>query len=353
MPHLFPLQLLLVTFAGWSNRHQAQAIDYLIEENRVLKEQLGKKRLRLSDDQRRRLAAKGHALGRQLLNKVATIVTPDTIMRWHRRLIALKWTYHTGRVGRLGIMKEIRKLIVRMATENSGWGYTRIVGELKKLDRTVARTTVAKTLKDHGIPPSTDRPTTWRAFLKAHANVICAADFFTTEVWTARGLVTHYVLFVIDHASRAVHIAGITTNPNRVFMTQMALELTDPIYGFLRNKRYLILDNDILFKDRFSSMLEDEGVKVVHTGYQAPDMNAFAERWVRSIKTECLSNLILVGNQSLEDAVSSFAQHYNRERPHQGIGNELVATTEITATGPVMVTERLGGVLKHYYRSVA
>ena len=136
-------------------------------------------------------------------------------------------------------------------------------------------------------------------------------------------------------------------------MTQMDLELTDPIYGFLRNKRYLILDNDILFKDRFSSMLEDEGVKVVHTGYQALDMNAFAERWVRSIKTECLSNLILVGNQSLEDAVSSFAQHYNRERPHQGIGNELVATTEITATGPVMVTERLGGVLKHYYRSVA
>ena len=191
MPDFFPLPLLLATYAGWVNRQQAQAIDYLVEENRVLKEQLAGRQLRLTDDQRRRLAAKGNVLGRRMLTRIATIVTPDTIMRWHRRLIAAKWTYATKRVGRPGIMKEIRALIVRMATGNSGWGYCRIQGELKKLDHRVARSTIANTLRDNGIRPSPERPTTWRTFLKSHADVIAATDFFTVEVWTARGLVTH------------------------------------------------------------------------------------------------------------------------------------------------------------------
>jgi len=152
MPDLFPLQLLLATFAGWVNRHQALAIEYLVEENRVLKEQLSNKRLRLTDDQRRRLAAKGKPLGRRMLDRIATIVTPDTILRWHRKLIAAAHTYpHKTRLGRPGLMKAIRELIVRMATENSGWGYLRIRGELKKVGHRVARTTIAKTLKDQGI----------------------------------------------------------------------------------------------------------------------------------------------------------------------------------------------------------
>ena len=159
MTTAFPLQLLLATFAGWVNRRQAQAINYLVEENRVLKEQLGGKRLRLTDDQRRRLALKGQALGRRLLTRVANIVTPDTILRWHHRLIAMKWTYPSKRVGRPEIMKTKRELIVRMATDNSNWGYSRIQGELKKLDHRVARSTIAKALKEHGIRPSTERPT--------------------------------------------------------------------------------------------------------------------------------------------------------------------------------------------------
>ena len=177
MTDFFPLQLLLATFAGWVNRRQAQAIEYLVEENRVLKEQLRGRRLRLTDDQRRRLAAKGKALGRRLLAKIATIVTPDTIMRWHRRLIAAKWTYATKRLGRPGIMKAIRELIVRMATDNASWGYCRIKGELKKLDHRVARSTIANTLKDTGIRPAPERPTSWRTFLRSHADVIAAADF--------------------------------------------------------------------------------------------------------------------------------------------------------------------------------
>ena len=251
----FRLRLLLATFAGWVHQDQAQVIAYLVEENRVLKEQLKGRRLRLTDAQRRRLAAKGEILGRRLLERIATIVTPDTIMRWHKRLIAAKWSYPSKRVGRPGIMKLIRGLIVQMATDNSRWGYRRIQGELRKLDHRVARSTIANTLSEHGIAPSPLRSTSWRTFLRAHADVIAAADFFTTEVWTAQGLVTHYVLFVIQHASRAVHIAGITTNPDAAFMAQVARNLTSHGDGFLNGMRYLILDNDSKFTGQFRRIL--------------------------------------------------------------------------------------------------
>ncbi len=239
------LQLLLATFAGWVTRQQSQAIAYLIEENRVLKEQLTSsgKRLRFTDDQRRRLAARGKPLGRKVLQQVATIVTPDTILAWHRKLIAAKWTYPRKRVGRPGVMKEIRELIVRMAEENPSWGYARIQGALKHLDHRVARSAVAKVLKKHGIKPSPDRPLSWRTFVRSHAQSIAAADFFTTEVWTARGLIRYFTLFVIDIATRRVYIAGTTTNPTSAWMKQKARNLTDCYEGFLRGKRFLIITN--------------------------------------------------------------------------------------------------------------
>ena len=218
---------------------------------------------------------------------MATIVTPDTILRWHRQLIAAKWTHSSKRVGRPGIMKAIRELIVRMATDNSGWGYCRIQGELKKLNHRVARSTIATTLKGHGIRSSPERPTSWRTFLQAHADVIAAADFFTTEVWTARGLVTHYVLFVIHHATRCVHIAGITTNPDGHFTEQVARNLTDVADGFLRGTRFLVLDRDSKFTLGFCAILEQAGVQIVRTAFQASNMNVIAERWVLSVKTEC------------------------------------------------------------------
>jgi putative transposase len=161
---LSPLRLLLVTPAGWVNRHQQQVIEYLVEENRVLKEQLTGRRLRLTDDQRRRLAMKGRRLGRRVLSQVATIVTPDTILRWHRRLIARKWTFAPKRPGRPGLMQEIAALILRMATGNPAWGYSRIQGALKNLDHHVARSTIAKVLKDHGIPPAPRRPSSCAPF---------------------------------------------------------------------------------------------------------------------------------------------------------------------------------------------
>ena len=356
MSHFFPLQLLLATFAGWVNREQSQIVAYLVEENRVLREQLGDPRPRLTGDQRRRLAAKGKALGWRLLHQVATIVTPDTIMRWHRQLIAAKWTHpahSTHRVGRPGLMKAIRELIVRMATENSGWGYGRIRGELKKLDHNVAKSTIAKTLKEHGIAPAPDRPTSWRTFLCSHAAVIAAADFFTTEAWTPRGLVTYYVLFVIHHATRVVHIAGVTTNPDDAFMAQIARNLTTEDQGFLRGKRFLILDRDTKFTDHFCAILANAGIEIVHTAYQAPDMNTFAERWVQSVKRECLDHLILFGQRHLERVLREYVAHYQAERPHQGLGNELIDGADPAGHGDVVVRERLGGLLNSYQRTAA
>src|SRR5213593_3295958 len=175
---LSPLRLLLVTLAGWVNRHQQQVIEHLVEENRVLREQLKGRRVRLTDDQRRRLAAKGRPLGRRILRQVATIVTPDTILRWHRRLIARKWTFAPKRPGRPGTMKEIASLIVRMATENPAWGYTRIQGALKNLDHHVARSTVARILKDKGIPPAPGRPSSWRTFSAGALGRDCRGRLF-------------------------------------------------------------------------------------------------------------------------------------------------------------------------------
>jgi transposase InsO family protein len=243
-------------------------------------------------------------------------------------------------------MKTIRELIVRMAKENAGWGYCRIQGEMKKLGHRLARSTIAKALKDHGIPPSPDRPTSWRTFLKSHADAIAATDFFTVDVWTKRGLVTHYVLFVIHHASRVVEVAGVTTSPNSEFMAQVAR-------GFLRGKRFLILDRDTKFTEQFRRILSDAGVEVVPIAYQAPNMNAICERWVLSAKSECLSRMILFGEGHLRRALRAFVAHYHERRPHQGLGNELITprSGEPTSGGEVVADERLGGLLRSYRRS--
>jgi putative transposase len=219
------LQMVLMVLTGWLDRREREALAYLIEENRLLRRQLGGRRPRLTDEDRRRLAVRPHRLGRQRLRQIATLVTPDTLLRWHRQLIARKWTYAT-RPGRRGVLAEIRRLVVRMATENPTWGYTRIQGPLKNVGHRVGRSTIARILKAHGLPPVPERPTSWQTFLRAHWGAIAAADFFTTEVWTWRGLVTYHTVFVIDLASRRVQIVGSTPYPNARFMHQVGRTLT-------------------------------------------------------------------------------------------------------------------------------
>ncbi|MCK5940956.1 MAG: integrase core domain-containing protein [Planctomycetes bacterium] len=178
-------------------------------------------------------------------------------------------------------------------------------------------------------------------------------DFFTVDVWTKRRLVTHYVLLAIQHATRRVEIAGVTTNPNASFMAQVARNLTDHVDGFLRGQRYLILDNDSLFTKQFVGTLGDAGVEAMRTAIQAPNMNAFVERCIQSIKRECLSNLVVFGADHLRRALRSYVQHYNRDRPHQGIGNRLVTprNDEPPSDGKVVADERLGGLLRSYRRA--
>jgi putative transposase len=348
----YPIQVLLLTLSGLVNRHQTDVIAYLVEENRILKEQMGGKSLRLNDDQRRRLAAKAKLLGRKALNAVATIVTPDTLMRWHRRLIASKWTYPAmKRVGRPGLMKSIKALILRMASENSSWGYSRIQGELKGVGHTVARTTVANVLKENGLKPAPDRPSSWKSFLKAHWGQIAATDFLSVEVWAPKGLLTYYVLFVIDLKTRAVTIAGISTNPNEAFMGQAARNLLDISDGFLRNHRYLICDRDTKYTAKFKSAMKAAGVVLVLTPVMAPNCNAYAERFILSIKTECLSRMTFFGESSLRRAVSEYIEHYHHERAHQGLENQRILPSPENGAGEVKVTERLGGLLKHYRRA--
>jgi transposase InsO family protein len=349
------LQLLLATFAGRVGRQQTCVIDYLLEEKRVPKEQIefSGRRMRLIDDQRRRLAAKGKPLGRRVLRRIATIVTPDTILAWHRRLIAAKWTYPHKRVGRPGVMKEIRRLIVEMAEDNPSWGYARIQGALKHLDHRVARSTIAKTLKEHGIKPAPDRPMSWATFVLSHAHLIAAADFFTTEVWTARGLVTHYTLVVIDIATRRVHIAGTTTNLVSSWMEQIARNLTDYEDSFLTGKRFCIIDRDSIFSPAFKSIVAGTGVEILLTAYQAPNMNAHAERFIRSIKSECLGQMIFVGQRSPDRAINEFVEHYHDERSHQGIGNRILSGAAPQSVGSIQVTQRLGGMVSYYHRRAA
>lgn len=226
-----PLAFFLLMFSGWVNRNQQAVIDYLLEENRVLRAVNSSRRLRLTDDQRRRLAAKGHILGRRHLAAVAGIVTPDTILRWYRRLVAKKYDgSHPRRPGRPTTKPNIAALVVRMANENPTWGYTRIRGGLKHLGHDVARNTIKAILKDHGIEPAPGRRTKmpWKTFLAAHWDGLAAADFFTVEVLTVAGLVRYVVLFVMKLKTRTVEIVGITKHPDEAWMMQVARNVTDP-----------------------------------------------------------------------------------------------------------------------------
>ena len=240
------LTFLLMVVSGWVHRQQLIVIEYLQAENRLLKERLRGKRIRFTGAERALLARKAKAVGRKALLKLDSIVSPDTLMRWHRRLVAQKWDFSKRRgPGRPGIMREISKLIVRMALENPKWGYTRIQGALANLRHTVDRGTVASVLKANGIEPAPERGkhTRWSTFLLVHWKVFAASDFFSIELWTGRGLVTHYVL-VISLADRIVEVLGVTARPDEAWLMQLGRNLVDAERGALREKRYLIIDRD-------------------------------------------------------------------------------------------------------------
>jgi len=317
---LDPFSFVVTTIAGWINRHQQQVIEYLMEENRVLREQIGSQRLRFSDDQRRRLAAKAKKLGRKLLAVVATIVTPETLLAWHRKLIAQKYDGSSSRkLGRRPTAKEVAALVVRMAEENRTWGYRRIQGALSNLGHILAHNTIANILKGHGIEPAPERSrkTTWKEFLERHWQQIVASDFFTIEVWTSKGLKRFVILFFMELSTRRVEIGGIASKANGLWMTQIARNLTDDVDGFFKGKRYLIHDRDPLYTEDFLGMMAEAGVESVKLPPRSPNLNSYAERFVRTIKESCLEQIIFFSEEALRNAVFEFVAHYHGERNHQ------------------------------------
>ena len=334
--------------------------EYLAAENRILKAQL-KTPLRLTDAERMTLAEIAHRLGRKALEDVANTAKPDTIMGWYRRLVARKFDGSKSRryPGRPRIDDEIEQWVLRMAKENSDWGYDRIVGAMANLGYRLSDQTVGNILQRHGIPPAPERKrtTTWADFIRAHMSVLAGTDFFSVEVLTLRGLVTYYVLFFIRLESRRVEVAGITPHPNEAWMKQIARNVTMDEWGFLERCRYLIHDRDTKFTDSFRAIVRSGHVEPLKLPAQSPNLNAYAERWVKSVKEEALSKLILFGEASLRHVLSEYLVHFHQERNHQGKGNVLLfplnRQSAPSSDRSVRCRERLGGLLKYYHREAA
>ena len=355
-----PMTMLLAMMAGWINRDQQQIIEYLKAENSMLKDELlkatGKKRILLNDTQRRRLAILARKLGRGVLSQICCAFSPDTILMWHRKLVARKYdgSKNRGKGGRPRISDYLKQLIIDMAKDNKHLGCRKLHGFLKYLGLKVSASTISRVLREHGIDPTTKRPekTSWNEFIRAHWDSLAAIDFFTTEIYTIRGLVRYMILFCIDYKTRKVEIAGIIPQAYGDWMVQMARNLTDPIDGFLKDKKYLIHDWDPLFTKDFRSTIRASGVKCVKTTVACPNMNPFAERFIRSIKSECLNKMIIFGESHLRYVVNEYIEHYHTERPHQGIGNNII-TPLPPGKGKIVYQERLGGLLKSYRRAAA
>src|SRR6266700_2799869 len=354
------LHVLIAMVAGGIQRHHQQVITSLQEENPILKAQRGGRPLRLTDTERRRLAALAHPLGRKRLKEIAAIATPETLLRWYHRLIAQKFdgSTHCRQLGRPRVAEEIEQLVVRMAEENPTWGYRRIQGALANLGHSIDKLTVRNILRRNHMEPAPQRRKagmSWAQFLKMHWQVLAATDFFTVEVATWHGLVTYSVLIVMELATRRVHIAGITPHPTAAFMQQCARQLPDPFEGFLVGKRYLIHDRDTKFTQAFDGLLKASGVEPIVLPPRSPNLNAHCERFVRSIKEEALAQMVMLGEGSLSYAIHQYVSHYHMERNHQGLDNRLIAPEpEHNGQGGAVVRrDRLGGLLRYYYREAA
>jgi putative transposase len=320
--------LQLVLLRPRSDGFKDLEIVVLRHELSVLRRQAGRPKLRQSD--RLLLTAASGFLPRSRWGSF--LVRPTTLLRWHRRLVARRWTY-TDRVGRPPLDRELRDLVLRLARENPSWGYQRIAGEIKGLGPNVSATTVRKNLSDAGLGPAGKRPgLSWRMFLRQQAQSMLAVDFFTVETISLRRL---YVLFFIELGTRRVHIAGCTANPTGAWVTQRAREAK-----FTRN---------------FDAVLASEGIRIVKTPVQAPKANAFAERFVGTVRRECLDWLLILNRRHLEHTLHVFVDHYNAHRPHRSLDLRPPATTgrdeKIASRSPpadVKRRDRLGGLIHEY-----
>jgi putative transposase len=304
------------------------------------------------------LAAKLSAAGssaRHRLGQIVLVFKPGTLLKWHRELVQRKWSFTSRRPGgRPSITAELEALILRLAKENPRWGYSKLHGELLKLGHDLARTTVKEVLKRHRVPPAPIRAkqgSSWRTFLRHYHDQILACDFFTIEtVW----LKTIYVLFFIEIGTRRVHLAGCTSEPTAGWAAQQARQLSWTIQDECLPLRFLIHDRDAKFPVAFDTVLAAEGIEVIRTPYRAPRANAVAERWIRSVREECLDQLLILNERHLQRVLTEYVMYFNHARPHQGINQQCpVPAPPVPVGGPIQRRNVLGGIIHDYYREAA
>jgi hypothetical protein len=336
-----------------SEREKEIEILVLRHQLQVLERQVARPQLRPAD--RALLAAFSRVLPRAAWPSF--VVTPPTLLRWHRELVARRWTYPHRCPGRPATRVEVRELVLRLAQENPGWGYRRIHGELVGLGITLAASTVWAILREAGVEPAPRRlESSWAEFLRRQAASIMECDFLTVDTAFFKRL---YVLFFIELASRRVHLAGITANPDGVWATQQARNLLMRLDDEEVRPRFLIRDRDSKFTRDFDEVFRSEGIRVIKAPVRAPRARAHAERWISSLRRECLDRILIFGRRHLEGVASAYAQHYNDHRPHRSLAqrpplakplpvDERVPSSDRRLADRVRRRDRLGGLLHEY-----
>ncbi len=353
IPFLKPL---LVIWARCSRDELARQLQYVKVENQILRSKLPK-RIQLTPEERNRVLKFGKPVG-SAIQHLISIVHPKTFARWRRES---EGQVPTRRMGRPRTAEAVVKLLVRFATQTD-WGYTKMQGKLKKLSfGKVGRTTIQNILKREGVAPGPGRgPTTWDDFVACHAKTLWAADFLSVKAWTAKGLRPMYLLAFIQVETRQVWVSPCTPHPNRDWVAQQARNFLMHVDFNGLPADQLIRDRDGKFAPAFDRVLRSSGVDVKPLPVRSPNLNAYAERFVQTLKHECLEHFIFFGHKHLDYLVSTFVDYYHTQRPHQAKGNEpLLQLVEQQPTAPpsstddVLCEERLGGLIKHYYRQAA
>jgi putative transposase len=345
--------LQLIRLIGRSDTDLAIEVVMLRHEVAVLRRQVHRPALEPAD--RAVLAGLARLLPRRRLGRF--FVRPETLLRWHRDLVAKRWTYSHGRPGRSGIAKGTTALVLRLAKENPQWGYRRIHGELATMGIVIAASSVWAILKRHGIEPSPRRSgPTWAEFVTAQAKGLMACDFFHVDTVLLRRL---YVLVFIHHDTRLVRIAGVTANPVADWVTQQARNLSMDLADQANTVKFLIRDRDTKYTASFDAVFTAEGTRIIKSPVRAPRANAICERVIGTLRRECLDRMLILGRSHLETVLAEYIEHYNSHRPHRSLGQAAPSALDSTPehdTDPDLArlrrTDRLGGLI-HEYRMVA